>query len=152
MQKYVINWIEYMTHDKLNYLEMFHEKGYRMTRQRQAALDALCQSDGHATVGEIYYRAKILDGRIDRSTVYRSLDVFIHLGLAISGEDVNGERVYELIKEQHHHHLICSKCGDDIEVVNQVVEDFYRQLQDLYQYKIKMDHLIVFGICSNCSD
>lgn len=140
-----------MTHNKINYLELFHEKGYRLTRQRQAILDALCQSDGHATVGEIYYRVKMLDNSIDRSTVYRSLDSFIQLGLVICGDDVNGERVYELIKDRQHHHLICSKCGNDIEVENQVVEDFYRQLQNLYHYEIKMDHLIVFGICSNCS-
>lgn len=139
-----------MTHNKINYLEMFHEKGYRLTRQRQAILDALCQSDGHVTVGEIYYRVKMLDSRIDRSTVYRALDAFIQLGLAICAEDVSGERVYELIKERHHHHLICSECGNDIEVENMVVEDFYRQLRDLYHYEIKMDHLIVFGICSNC--
>lgn len=139
-----------MTHDKMNYLEIFHEKGYRLTRQRQAVLDALCQSDGHATVGEIYYRAKMLDERIDRSTVYRSLDAFIQLGLAIIGEDVKGDRVFELIKERHHHHLICSECGNDIEVENQVVDNFYQQLQDLYKFEIKMDHLIVFGICPEC--
>ena len=139
-----------MTHNKINYLEMFREKGYRLTRQRQAILDALCQSDGHATVAEIYYRAKKLDGRIDRSTIYRALDVFIQLGLVIRGDDINGERGYELIKEHHHHHLICKECGQDIEVENQVVEEFYRQLRDLYHYDIKMDHLIVFGSCSDC--
>ncbi len=139
-----------MTHDKMNYLEIFHEKGYRLTRQRQAVLDALCQADGHAKVGEIYYRVKKLDERIDRSTVYRSLDAFIQLGLAISGEDSNGERVFELIKEQHHHHLVCSECGNDIEVENEVVDNFYQQLQDLYKYEVKMDHLIVFGVCPEC--
>lgn len=141
-----------MTHNKINYLELFHKKGYRLTRQRQVILDALCQSDDHSTVGEIYYRAKILDPGIDRSTIYRALDVFVRLGLVIRGDDANGERVFELKREQQHHHLICKGCGQDIEVENEVVEDFYHQLRGLYHYVIKMDHLIIFGTCSNCSE
>lgn len=140
-----------MSHNKINYLEMFHEKGYRLTRQRQAILDAVCQGGGHSTAGEIYHRATILDAGIDRSTIYRALDVFVRLGLVICGENVKGERVYELVKEEHHHHLICQECGDNIEVDNQIVEDFYLQLRNEYQYEVKMDHLIVFGICSGCS-
>jgi Fur family ferric uptake transcriptional regulator len=141
-----------MTHNKINYLEMFHQNGYRLTRQRQTVLDALCQADGHATVAETYYRAKELDAGIDRSTIYRTLDLFVRLGLAISGDNVNGERVYELVKEQRHHHLICKVCGEVIEVDNQVVEDFYKDLQSVHNYEIDMDHLIVFGICQTCSD
>ena len=141
-----------MTHNKINYLELFHAKGYRLTRQRQAILDALCQSGKHATVGEIYYRAKTLDPGIDRSTIYRSLDVFVGLGLVIRGDDVNGERVFELMREEHHHHLICKECGQDIEADTEVVEDFYKQLHEQYNYEVKMDHLIVFGTCSSCID
>jgi Fur family ferric uptake transcriptional regulator len=141
-----------MSHNKINYLDLFRENGYRLTRQRQAVLEALCQAEGHATVGEIYYRTKLLDEGIDRSTVYRTLDVFVRLGLVICGDNVDGERVYELIKEQRHHHLICKDCGDDIEVDNRVVEDFYTQLRNLYHYDINMDHLIVFGVCSSCSN
>jgi len=139
-----------MTHNKLNYLEKLHENGSRITRQRQVILDAICQADGHTTVGEIYYRSRKLDVSIDRSTVYRSLDLFVKLGIVIVAENINGERTYELVKECPHHHLICTICGNDVEIENKAVDDFYMQLSSEYKYEITMDHLIVFGVCSNC--
>ena len=140
-----------MSHNKLNYLELFHKNGYRVTRQRQAILEALCQADGHATIGEIYYLAKALDAGINRSTIYRSLEVFSKLGLVLYGEGVDGERVYELAKE-HHHHLICKSCGQEIEIDNWILEDFRQILGSEYDYDVEIEHLIVFGTCPKCSN
>jgi Fur family ferric uptake transcriptional regulator len=141
-----------MTHNKINYIERLHKNGYRLTTQRQLILDAICEASGHATVGEIYYQAKKLDEGIDRSTVYRSLDLFVKLKLVILGESIDGERVYELVKEDQHHHLVCSNCERDIDIDSWIVEDFYENLRNEYDFQISMDHLMVFGICGNCSD
>ena len=141
-----------MTHNKIDYLKILHENGYRITRQKLAVLDAICQADGHASVGEVYYRAKVLDEGIDRSTIYRTLDLFVKLGLVISADNVEGEKVYELVKESQHHHLICKVCGDEIEIENEVVDDFYQRLTSAYNYAVDMDHLIIFGVCVTCSN
>lgn len=101
-------------------------------------------------MAEIYYRAKKLDGKIDRSTIYRVLDVLVELGIVNCSEDLNGNRVYELVKEQPHHHLVCKLCGEDTEIDNQVIEEFYQNLQTTYYYEVEMDHLIVFGVCPEC--
>lgn len=141
-----------MSHNKINYLEIFHRNGYRVTDQRQVILDAICEADGHTSVGEIYYRAKKLDNGINRSTIYRGLDVLVELGIVNVAEDVNGEKVYELVREQPHHHLICRTCGQDIEIENSVIEEFYQHLQTQYNYKVEMDHLIIFGVCPKCTN
>jgi Fur family ferric uptake transcriptional regulator len=141
-----------MTHNKINYLETLHQNGHRLTRQREVILDAICQSDGHATIGEVYYRSKKLDDSLDRSTVYRSLDLFVKLGIVISGETIDGVRTYELAKESRHHHLICTQCGNAVEIEDTVVDDFYQFLRTEYKYEVDMDHLIVFGICFDCSN
>jgi len=141
-----------MTHNKINYLETLHKNRRRLTRQRQVILDAICQADGHATIGEVYYRAKKYDENLDRSTVYRSLDLFVDLGIVIVAENIDGERTYELVKESRHHHLICSECGNAVEIEDDVVENFYQALRYEYKYKVDMDHLIVFGICLDCFD
>ena len=139
-----------MTHHTINYLEKFRQRGFRITRQRLTILDALCQTNGHATIADIYQKAKGIDDQIDRSTIYRTMDVLVELGLVICGEDINGERVYELVREEHHHHLICRKCGEDIEIDNQAVDGFYQYLEMEYKYSVQMDHLMVFGVCSGC--
>ncbi|MGD2159029.1 MAG: Fur family transcriptional regulator [Anaerolineales bacterium] len=135
-----------MTHNKINYLETLHQNGHRLTRQKEVILDAICQADGHATIREFHYRSKKLNDSLDRSTVYRPLDLFVKLGIVISGETIDGERTYELAKENCHHHLICIKCGKAVEIEDTVVDDFYHFLRPEYKYEVDMDHLIVFGI------
>lgn len=141
-----------MPHNNINYLEIFHNNGYRFTQQRQVIMDAICEAGGHATIAEIYSRAKQMDIGIDRSTIYRAIDVFEKLGIVISGDDLDGERVYELVKEYPHHHLICKRCGHDIEINNNFVDEFYRNLQSEYDFEVVMDHLIVVGVCPECNN
>lgn len=139
-----------MSHNKLNYADIFRQNGYRLTKQRQAILDAICIAQTHATIGEIFFHAKKLDRGLDRSTLYRSLDTFIKLGLVISAEDLSGERVYEIAREDPHHHLACKQCGSNLEVKNEIIEDLYQALEAEYQYSIEMDHLNFWGVCPDC--
>ncbi len=117
-----------MTHNSINYLELLHENGYRITSQRQVILDAVCLSDGHSSIGKIFHRAKELDKGIDKSTVYRALDLFVKLGIVNLADDINGERGYEMVKEGYHHHLLCKICGNDLEIENFLVDEFYEKL------------------------
>jgi Fur family ferric uptake transcriptional regulator len=139
-----------MSHDKLNYLDVLREQGYRLTRQRQVILDAICQAGGHATMGELVHRTRLVEQGIDRSTVYRTINLFVKLGLVNAADDENGERTYEIVQEEHHHHLICKRCGAEIKIENQLVDEFYRDLKAAYEYQVQMDHLIVFGVCAHC--
>jgi Fur family ferric uptake transcriptional regulator len=151
LQKYA-EVIGIMPHTRLNYLEKLHKNGHRMTNQRKTILDALCQAGGHAPVNRIYYLARKLDQAIDRSTVYRSLNLFVKLGFVNLGESTDGERTFEIVQEDQHHHLICMVCNHEIDIANCLVDEFYENLQDEYDFQISMDHLIVFGVCKHCSE
>jgi Fur family ferric uptake transcriptional regulator len=140
-----------MSHNRLNYLDRLREQGYRLTKQRQVVLEAICQADGHATVGEVFFRARRIEKSIDRSTVYRAINLFVRVGLVNAAETENGERTYEIVQEEHHHHLICKQCGTDIEIENRLVAEFYQGLNVAYGYQVAMDHLIVFGVCARCA-
>lgn len=141
-----------MTHKTLDYIESLHKNGYRRTRQRQSILDAICLTEGHSTISEIYYRARNIDESLDRSTVYRSLSLFVKLGIVIVAENMNGDRTYELVQDNRHHHLICSMCSNEIEIDNRIVDNFYQQVGNMYNFSIAMDHLIVYGVCDICSN
>jgi Fur family ferric uptake transcriptional regulator len=143
---------EIMTHTNLDYIDTLHKNGYRITKQRQNILDAICLAEGHATIGEIYYRARKFDENIDRSTIYRSLELFVKLGLVIIANNFNGSRTYELVQDHNHHHLICTLCRNEIEIDNKIVDNFYQQMGNNYNFNISMDHLIVYGICAACAD
>ena len=141
-----------MSHNKLNYLEILHKNGYRLTRQRQAILEAACQTGGHTPIRNIYLIAKKLDGGIDRSTVYRTLELFVKLGFVNVAENLTGERTYEIVQETQHHHLICKTCGGSMEIDIIIVNDFYQQIEQENGYHVDRDHLILYGLCPQCKN
>lgn len=139
-----------MTHQNLDYFQVLRSHGYRVTPQRTTILDAICEGQGHSTLGAIYARALKQDTQIDMSTVYRALELFQTLGLVVS-VDFNGhEKGYEIAKPQPHHHLICKKCKLEFDIDSQAVNDFYDLLRKNYGYDITMDHLVLTGICPGC--
>jgi len=92
--------------------------------------------------------------QFDRSTVYRILNTLKQDHLIRIVEVGDGQIRYE-DSDDHHHHLICTKCkttqridlssGDEIRL---------KKLQDNFQNKFKftsLDHsLEFFGLCAKC--
>ena len=84
-----------MSHTTLDLAAALHNRGARLTPQRQIILDALCALGGHVTVAELYERVHADFPAIDRSTVYRALAFFVELGLVAAAE-MGGATVYEI--------------------------------------------------------
>jgi len=139
-----------MSHYKLNYEDVIRAAGHRVTNQRVLILDAVCEGTGHSTVGQIYARTRARDRSIDRSTIYRTLKLFVELGLVLSADTGSGELVYEIAKPHHHHHLVCRQCGKEQEVGQEVMQSMFEQVEREYQFRVDTDHLVLFGLCSTC--
>jgi Fe2+ or Zn2+ uptake regulation protein len=134
----------------MDYFDILRSSGYRVTPQRQIILDAICDGKQHTTLGEIYARAKKADSAIDRSTLYRTLDLFERMSIVVSANVGTGEKVYEIAKAEAHHHLVCKKCGKEESVDRQLVQPLFDILELQHDFTIKMDHLVIFGICMTC--
>ena len=139
-----------MTHNQIEYLDIFRQRGLRNTRQRQVLLDVICCAGKHLTLNEIHTRTHQIDRSIDKSTVYRSLKLFLELGLVVLGEKINDEQTYEMVHLDRHHHLSCTDCGSKMSISNELVDNFYKVLAGAYGFQAEMDHMIVLGLCENC--
>jgi len=139
-----------MTHQKLEYEEIIRSAGGRVTPQRVLILDAICQGGGHTTIGEIYAYTRRLDPTIDRSTIYRALDLFVSLGLVVSADLGTGETYYEVARPEPHHHLVCSQCGAITEIPHDTVKMLFRIIEQQHGFAAHMDHLVLPGLCSSC--
>ena len=104
-----------MTHESKDYIQTLREQGYRVTPQRLIVLDAICDIGGHAEISQIMARVNFLDNTIDKSTVYRAIDVLIEVGLVTLTELDNQVRVYNIAGSDHHH-LVCRTCGNTITI------------------------------------
>jgi Fe2+ or Zn2+ uptake regulation protein len=139
-----------MSHETLNYFDILRSSGHRVTQQRLVILDAICEAKGHTTLGQIFARVKAVDSALDRSTLYRTLDLFQKVGLVVSAEVATGEKVYEISDPNAHHHLECKKCGKVELVDHRLVQPMFDILEHSHNFTIKMNHLMIFGICLTC--
>ena len=141
-----------MSHYTIDYPEIIRAAGHRVTPQRVMILDAFCESGGHTTLGEVYARVRQLDSSIDRSTLYRTLKLFVELGLVVSADTGDGETYYEIAKPHRHHHLVCRQRGHEWEIDHSVMQPMFDQLLEAYGFIADSDHLVVFGLCKDCFD
>lgn len=139
-----------MVNDPEKLRELLHKKGYRLTPQRQMILDVIRESRGHITLDEIYTRVQPRIPGISRATLYRTLDFLCELRLAVAADIGGGHWVYELAGDAPHHHLVCRRCGRVEKLSHAEVEQFFTRVAADHGYTIDMDHLALFGVCSQC--
>jgi Fur family ferric uptake transcriptional regulator len=90
---------------------------------------------------------------INRSTVYRTLDVLEELGLVRHGHVDDGAARYHLAADTHHLHLICHRCGHTIDVTDLAIGDAFAQsLQNHFGFRADLTHFPISGLCRACSD
>ncbi|HUV95705.1 MAG TPA: transcriptional repressor, partial [Anaerolineae bacterium] len=73
-----------------------HDRGFRITPQREMVLASLHHIDGHATVDEIYARVQARSSSVDVSTVYRTLELLKEFRLVAYIDLGDGQHRYEL--------------------------------------------------------
>lgn len=140
-----------MTHETIDYETIIRSAGHRVTPQRVLILDAVCDGGGHTTLGEVYMRVRQVDPSIDRSTLYRTLKLFVDLGLVVSADTGDGETYYEIAKPHRHHHLVCRQCGTEREIEHTLLQNMFDQVFQHYAFKADTDHLVLFGLCRECA-
>jgi len=59
---------------------------------------------------------------IGLTTVYRALQSLVNDKIVDILRREDGEAIYRLCGNGHHHHLVCKGCGDTIEIEGGVVE------------------------------
>lgn len=139
----------------------FVQHNQRYSSKRRAIVSMLETSDRPLTILEILQRSKSFKGtknEIAQSSLYRNLVVLEEVGAVqrVVSTDDNGR--YELNEEilGHHHHMLCSICGDvrDVTVPPQLEEELDNALTQLAKrsgFKLDQHRLDLIGRCKNCT-
>ncbi|HHV45518.1 MAG TPA: transcriptional repressor [Tissierellia bacterium] len=134
--------------------ELLKEEGYKLTTQRQAILDAICENhEKHLNPEEIYDIVKKKYPDIGIATVYRTLQLLEKLNIIYRVNFDDGYNRYELnyaSENHHHHHLICLNCGKVMEVKIDLLEALENEIEKEYNFRILDHNLKFFGYCSDC--
>jgi len=131
-------------------LDDLRQAGYCLTPQRQAVIAVLGETHEHLTAPEILRRARQGLPHLNKSAVYRALDVLVHLSLVNPIDLGQGNIQYELNYRPHHHHLVCQQCGKIADVDESVFGSLEKTLRTKYGIAPFLFHFAIFGICHNC--
>jgi len=132
--------------------EALRKSGQRLTPQRMMVLSALAEQDGHVSAETILELVKPEYPYINLSTVYRTLDMLVELGLVAETDLGSGVRQFEILGTHPHHHLICQRCGGTVEIDDETLQPLRERLQTLYGFEPRMDHFAIFGVCQHCRE
>ncbi|NLW22364.1 MAG: transcriptional repressor [Tissierellia bacterium] len=134
--------------------DKFREEGYKLTTQRRAILDVIVENhEKHLNPEEIYDIVKLKYPEIGIATVYRTLQLLEKLNIVYKVNFDDGYNRYELNydSENHqHHHLICLKCGEVVEVKLDLLENLENQIETENDFKIIDHNVKFFGYCAKC--
>lgn len=131
------------------YSPQLRARGYRMTPQRLAILHVLHHEDRHLSPVEIHEEARRQLPTLTEPTVYRTLEFFAENGLIRPALTSRGHLAYEIARHEHHH-LICRRCGNGMEVKHDVLKSMYAHLELESGYRLTGSHLTFFGLCPHC--
>jgi len=132
--------------------EALRNSGQRLTPQRMMVLSALAEQESHVTAEAILDLVRLEYPYINLSTIYRTLDLLVELGLVAETDLGGGVRQFELVGAHPHHHLICQRCGHTIEIGDETLQPLRNRLQSHYGFEARMDHFAIFGVCQACRE
>ena len=126
-----------------------HERGMRMTPQRQLVLDAVREL-GHATPEAICSHVQRSAPAVNITTIYRTLDLLEGLDLVRHTHLGHGAPSYST-QPHEHVHLVCHRCGDIAEVTPDDLEAVADTLRARHGFELDLTHLALSGRCARCT-
>lgn len=123
--------------------------GLKLTQQRTLVFQVLLEQ-GALTTPEI---ATLLSGKVDRATVYRTLETFEEIKLV--------DRIWDGWKSKielsdafitHHHHATCSNCGKGVRIESDKLENALRAIATELKFTMSSHTVELYGLCESCSD
>lgn len=126
---------------------LLKQQGFSATKSRLAVLKAILQIQP-ASMNQLITSLK----QMNRATVYRTVDLFVDLGIA--------KKVFTGFKyrvelgdsfQEHHHHLTCLRCSAVIDVHTPEIEYAIEQTASNNGFRPVRHDLEITGYCSACS-
>jgi Fur family transcriptional regulator, ferric uptake regulator len=134
--------------------DRLRDEGQRYTTQRRGLVDLLVEVEQPLTLPQLLERQPGLS----QSSAYRNLAVLERAGVVHRIAGADGFARYELTEDLtgHHHHLICSGCGEvvDFEVSDAVERDLEVALHRAALragFQVSGHRLDLVGTCASCS-
>jgi len=125
--------------------------GLKVTLTRVKIMQILEATESrHMSAEDVYKALRDADEDVGLATVYRVLTQFEAAGLVMRHHFEGGHSVFEMMTEDHHDHIVCTKCGKVEEFYDEVIEAQQHKQAALKGYTISDHSLYIYGLCKDC--
>lgn len=140
------------THDIVHHAaERLRALGGRMTTPRRAVLQTLADHPGHWTAEDVVDFVADADPTVHRSSVYRSLEALVHLGVIAHVHIGHGTTVYHLADEPRLH-AQCRHCGVLIDLPPEALDSCRAFVFEQHGFDLDPTHVALSGTCAACRE
>ena len=131
--------------------EYIRRKNLKHSKQRMQILEIFLKNEKHLSADELLALVRKKIPSIGLATVYRALRLFCECGICRELKVDDGIARYEhLYGHQHHDHLICTKCGRFVEIMDPRIEKLQERVARAKGFTLEKHRLQIYGICNRC--
>lgn len=131
-----------------NLSALLKTKGYSLTRPRMIVFDLLSEQEPQS----MQVLVKRSSGKVDRATVYRTVELFEELGIT-HRLNIGWKYKIELsdVFHAHHHHFYCTNCSKTFTLPpNPMLETMIDSYTSQTGYYARGHSLEISGLCADC--
>lgn len=121
-----------------------------MNKSAMRVLKTLEHAGGFASAQEVHQLITRHGDRIGLTTIYRALQNLQKEKLIDVLRRDDGEAIYRLCGDEHHHHLVCKKCGRTVEIEGGAIEKWADAVAAEHEFRDVGHSAEIFGTCSRC--
>ncbi|MCD6311527.1 MAG: transcriptional repressor [Elusimicrobia bacterium] len=126
--------------------------GMRCTAERKVILSEVFAVHRHFDTEELFEMLRLKKTGISHASVYRTLPLLAKAGLVSRIVGAGGKAVYEHIYgHRHHDHMVCVRCGRNIEFSDNKIEKMQLAICAEYGFKPSYHTLKINGLCRRCA-
>jgi len=121
-----------------------------MNKSELKVISVLERVGGFASAQELYQMLRRDGDGIGLTTVYRALQSLLDDKMIDLLRREDGEAIYRLCGDNHHHHLVCRSCGSTVEIEGSSVEKWAEAISQEHGFR-EVGHAVeLFGLCQSC--
>jgi Fur family transcriptional regulator, ferric uptake regulator len=124
------------------------ERGFRETEARRMIVESVLSKDNQFTARQLY--DELEPHGVGRATVFRALDLLVEVGVLNRLHTDERCSSYIVCADQHHHHLVCERCGLVQEISDPRTERALRAMAQEAGFRAREHHLEIVGVCQDC--
>ncbi|NER36862.1 MAG: transcriptional repressor [Oscillatoria sp. SIO1A7] len=124
--------------------------GFRLTPQRETILNIFqtLPKGKHLSAEDLYELVQRQGEVISLATIYRTVKLMSQMGILRELELAEGHKHYEINQlSPPHHHLVCVRCHQTIEFVNDLVLEVGQKQANSASYDLLDCQLTIHAIC-----